>query len=181
MQKRLLQIHLAALILLGINILVSTITGYVFNSMIMLVVCVAYYSTLLLGCFYLRAINVRLKEKFGMNIGYVLSLSAIFITELLIICISGLYVVFVLLFNMNASVKARGEGYEIRLQPALEWPARYVLYQKNLVLEKQLGDMHANDEDFTIDNTITAVDIKTDSILVSVSGNYRDTVLSFKR
>lgn len=179
--KRILYCHLVTLLLLLINVLIALITGYNFNSGFLLAICIGYYITLLAGFIYIKPINKSLKDKLGSDIGYVLSLSGILLAELLTICITGLFVFLVLLFDMNAPVKASGLGYEIRLQPALEWPERYVLYKRNFLLEKYMGDIHANEEDFKIGGIINNVASGKDTISVSINNNGKDTGILFRK
>ena len=179
--RKILYAHLFVLLLFVVNILIAAFTGYNLNSYILLGICAGYYLTLLTGFLYVRSIDRALKDKTGYGINYVISLAGIFLTELLIICITALYIFVVLLFKINAPVSARGHGYEIRSEPSFEWPPRYVLYKGNMMAEKNLGDIHANEEDFEINGSISAVNIKADTVYVSISGKGKDTVLSFKR
>lgn len=181
MVRKILYAHLFVLLLFVVNILIAAFTGYNLNSYILLAICTGYYLTLLSGFLYVRTIDRTLKEKLGYGINYVLSLAGIFLTELLIICITALYIFIVLLFKINAPVKATGQGYEIRSEPSLEWPPRYVLYQGNFMAEKSIGDIRANEEDFEITGNISSVNIKADAVYVSISGKGKDTVLSFGR
>lgn len=143
--KRIIQIHIFFVLFFVAGIILNLTTGYTIVSPIMLGASIGYYISVILGFIRIKSVNQLLKKKAGSGIGYVLSLSGILFVELMGVCISALYIFLVVVFSLDAQVKAEGNGYQIRLQPSLMWPPRYVLIKGNALIEKQVGDIHANE------------------------------------
>ncbi len=179
-RKPVLYAHIAMLLLFFANIILALASGYSLKSGIMLAACVGYFITLAASFAYVKSFNRILTERWGRGIGYVVAVSAILLVELLVVCISALFVFVVLVFDFGAPVKVSGKGYEIRLQPSFAWPPRYVLYQSNAVAEKRLGDIHANEDDFKLKGEILHIVIAGDSATTIVNNYGKDTAIVFR-
>lgn len=180
-RKPVLYAHITVLLLFLGNIILASATGYSLKSGIMLAACIGYFLTLA-GCFvYAKSFNSMLTGRWGRGIGYVVAISAILLVELLMVCISALFVFVVLVFDFGATVKASGKGYEIRLQPSFAWPPRYVLYKSNALTEKRIGDIHANEDDFKLKGDILQISIAGDSATAIMNNYGKDTVVTFGR
>lgn len=176
--RKIVLFNVACLLFIILHVTLSAVTGYEMNDVIMLTVCAGFFLSIGFTLFYLNTISKWLTAFLGKGVKLVLSLSVMLIAEVIALCIAVL-LTFILLFKLGAKEKASGNGYVIRSEPALEWPPRYVLYKSKWLLEKYIGNIHANEDDFDIQGKIMSVDIQPDSAYVRITNNEKDTVCIF--
>jgi hypothetical protein len=178
--KKILLVNIVCVLFVFLHVGMAVYTSYSLNNVVLLTGCIGLFLSVIMALVYMNTISAWIKQKVGSGVGLVVFLLGLLVVELIALCVATL-MLFVLLFKLGAKEKASGKGYEIRSEPALEWPERYVLYKNAGLMEQYMGDIRANEEDFEIEGKITAISIKADSIYVQVSYNQKDTVCIFSR